>query len=273
MHTRLALFCALALAAGRAPAGADPHGFTVDVLVDGRPMPVYFAHGTRYVEAFEGKDYAIRLHNPLPVRVAVALSVDGLNTIDARHTTTARARKWVLDPYETVTIRGWQTSMEQARRFFFTSEERSYARWMGQPQNIGVISAVFFRERVPAGVPLGVEESRGPSTPDPDRAQERARSDAPAAQSAPSGPAAEASGRPSRDEYAATGIGRRTDHRVQLVHVDLEDHPVATIDMRYEYRPQLVRLGVLPPWPGADALARRQRARGFEPGFCPEPPR
>ena len=273
MHSRLALFCALALVAARGPAAADPHGFAVEILVDGRPQPVYLAHGTRYVEAIAGKDYAIRLHNPLPVRVAVALSVDGLNTIDARHTSAEGARKWVLDPYETVTIRGWQTSMEQARRFFFTSEERSYATWMGTPENLGVISAVFFRERVADVAPLGTAER--PRSPSPDSGQEegRARSDAPAAQSAPPGAAAEASGRRSRDEYAATGIGRRTDHRVQQVHIDLEDHPAATLDLLYEYRPQRVRLGVLPPWPDADPLARRQRARGFEQGFCPEPPR
>ena len=39
-----------------------------------------------YVEAMRGASYALRLTNPTPYRVAVALSVDGLNTIDARHT-------------------------------------------------------------------------------------------------------------------------------------------------------------------------------------------
>jgi len=40
-----------------------------------------------------GSEYGIRLRNPYAVRVAVALSVDGLNTIDARVTTAADARK------------------------------------------------------------------------------------------------------------------------------------------------------------------------------------
>jgi hypothetical protein len=61
------------------------------------------------IEALKGKEYEIRLHNPFPVRVAVALSVDGLNTIDAQHTTAAHGRKWVIGPYETITISGWQT--------------------------------------------------------------------------------------------------------------------------------------------------------------------
>src|SRR6185436_7019216 len=77
----------------------------VDIIVDGARQPHYAHDGRWYVEARKGREYAIRLRNPYAVRVAVALSVDGLNTIDARETTAADARKWVLDPYETVTIR------------------------------------------------------------------------------------------------------------------------------------------------------------------------
>jgi hypothetical protein len=75
------------------------------------------------------------------------------------------------------------------------------------------------------------------------------------------------------DEYAATGMGRRTDHAVTQVWLDLEDVPAQTMNIRYEFHPQLVRLGILPPDPTADPLQRRERAHGFEPGFSPEPPR
>ena len=68
----------------------------VNILVDGAPQRRYAHDGRWYVEAFKGREYAIRLRNPYAVRVAVALSVDGLNTIDARETTAADARKWVL---------------------------------------------------------------------------------------------------------------------------------------------------------------------------------
>ncbi len=120
----------------------------VEILVSGTPQRRYLHDGRWYVEAFKGREYAIRLRNPYGVRVAVALSVDGLNTIDARHTTASDARKWVLGPYETVTISGWQTSRTEARRFEFTTEEQSYAQALGRGGNLGVIAAVFFRERV-----------------------------------------------------------------------------------------------------------------------------
>jgi len=79
--------------------------------------------------------------------------------------------------------------------------------------------------------------------------------------------------RQDKDEYAATGFGRRTDNAVVQVSLDLESAPSQSVDIRYEFRPQLVRLGILPAPRAVDALTRRERAQGFEPGFCPEPPR
>ena len=61
-------------------------GFNVEILVNGRRLDEYHARGRSYEEAIEGAEYEVRLRNPLPYRVAVALSVDGLNTIDARRT-------------------------------------------------------------------------------------------------------------------------------------------------------------------------------------------
>ena len=121
----------------------------VEILVNGVPQTRYAHEGRWYVEALKGREYAIRLRNPYPVRVAVALSVDGLNTIDARQTSAKGARKWVLGPYETVTISGWQTSALHARAFEFTTEERSYGQALGKTANLGIISAAFFRERAP----------------------------------------------------------------------------------------------------------------------------
>jgi hypothetical protein len=267
IHHVSALLSVLALVSGAQPvlqAARSSSGCRLEVVVDGRTAAEYNALGTRYIEAIKGKDYAIRIHNPFDVRVAVALSVDGLNTIDARHTTAAAGRKWVIGPHETITISGWQTSMTQARRFFFTSEERSYAGRLGLPDNLGVISAVFFRERTPHVVPLTLGKAGGAA-----RGDAAKDAPAPAAERASAGSSAKTESAANRDEYAATGIGERTGHAVTLVHLDLEDRPAASIDIRYEYREQLVRLGVLPD-PTADPLARRQNARGFDKGFCPD---
>jgi hypothetical protein len=258
MNHRFAYLMAagLALAAGpRAVMSASPalHSVAdVDILVDGVPERRYAHDGRWYVEARKGREYAIRLRNPYAVRVAVALSVDGLNTIDARETTAADARKWVLGPYETVTISGWQTSQTEARRFEFTTEARSYGQALGKTVNLGVISAVFYKER-------------GPTMPHTsnDSADRRAQE----------ATAAAGGDKTADDEYAATGMGRGTGHAVAQVWLDLEDAPVQTVNIRYEFHPQLVRLGILSPAPTADPLQRRERSHGFAPGFCPEPPR
>jgi hypothetical protein len=60
---------------------------------------------------------------------------------------------------------------------------------------------------------------------------------------------------------------------VTRIRLDLENSPAKTVNIRYEFRPQLVQLGILPPVRTTDPLQRREDARGFEPGFAPVPPR
>ncbi len=264
------------LLAGAAPATAcqaAPCPYSIEVLVDGQPLATYAARGTTYVEALRGREYAIRLRNNTGRRVAVALSVDGLNSIDAKSTTARDASKWVLGPWETAVISGWQTSSDHARRFFFTSEEKSYGAWLGQTDDLGVVSAAFFRE---IEAPRPQAKRAQPMAPEADGGA-RHRDEAPAAgaaQNAPTESKAErkADGKDAlSDEYAATGIGRQVDAPVYSVDMKLERNPAATVSIRYEYRDALVRLGVLPaPRPTPDPLARRERARGFQ-EFAPDP--
>ncbi len=259
------MFTAFALAASQVMSADSlqrPAG-DIEILVNGVAQLRYAHQGRWYVEALKGRDYAIRIRNPYGVRVAVALSVDGLNTIDARQTTAAAARKWVLAPYETVTISGWQTSRTEARRFEFTTEEHSYGQSLGKTANLGVISAVFFKERVAKRMTEATKDER-PASPSaaPPPAADGQRAEAPSSRL-----------RKQDNEYAATGMGGRTGHVVEQVWLDLEDAPAQTVNIRYEYRTQLVRLGVLKPVPTAGVLERRERARGFDPGFCPEPPK
>jgi hypothetical protein len=237
--------------------------FEMEVLVDGVPLREYPARGTTYVEARPDAEYSIRLHNRSRRRVAVALAVDGLNSIDARTGSARRASKWVIDPQRSITIDGWQTSDRDARRFFFTTEEKSYGAWLGKTTNLGVIEAVVFCER---RMPHEYADCLA--------RRKRAPSGAPAAPGASSEAAGELDGVAKRqaDELAATGIGRRVDHQVRRVHLDLEPSPSATVRVRYEYREQLVALGVLPLSSLTEALDRREQARGFtDSGFCPDP--
>lgn len=246
--------------------------FEVDVLVNGRSLEEYRARGKSYVEAIAGAEYEVRIRNPLPYRVAVALSVDGLNSIDARRTSAWNASKWVIEPYGTIHIGGWQMSSERARRFYFTSERDSYAAKLGQTSNLGLISAIFFREVRPLPVPV-----TPPPRPYPRNEEDgRRRSQAPAPSAGAQGAAKERSDSIARmpdDDYAATGIGRSVRNDVRWVNMDLDSRPAAEVTLRYEYYPALVRLGIRPrQYDRPDSLRRREGATGFEDRrFSPEP--
>lgn len=257
------------------------NGFEVEVLVDGRPLAEYASRGRRYIEALENAEYEVRIHNPLGTRVAVALSVDGLNTIDARHTSAWDAHKWVIAPYGTISVRGWQMSSDNARHFYFTTERDSYGAKLGQTANLGVISAVFFRERKPFTIlPVTPGEPR-PTYKEEDRARDdRAAPPKSSGESSTSnGSGRDAAKQPSvqsypmpDDESAATGIGRSVRNDVQWIKMDLDSRPAGEITIRYEYRASLVRLGIIPrDYPRPQVLDRRERAQGFEPKYCLQP--
>jgi hypothetical protein len=258
----------------RRPIVADSR-FQVDVLVNGRSLEEYRARGKSYVEAIAGAEYEVRIRNPLPYRVAVALSVDGLNSIDARRTSAWSASKWVIEPYGTIHVGGWQMSSERARRFYFTSERDSYAAKLGQTSNLGLISAVFFREIRPMPVPITPPPRPYPGYEE-DGVRREKRSEAPAPSANAQGAAkgrSESIARMPDDEYAATGIGRSVRNDVRWVNMDLDSRPAAEVTLRYEYYPALVRLGILPrQYDRPDSLRRREGATGFEDRrFSPEP--
>src|SRR5258707_5896407 len=184
---------------------AGTSGFAVNVLLDDAHRAEYVHRGTVYIEAVRGASYSLRLPNPTPYRVAVALSVDGLNTLDAKHTDPRSAAKWVLEPYESTVISGWQVSDQAARNFFFTGERHSYGASLGQTENLGVIEAVYFRERRHE---VSTYQPWRPDDKDAEKSESAAGGRLPKPVPAPN--AAEPSRKTAReegvDDYAATGM-------------------------------------------------------------------
>jgi len=268
----------LILAGSAAPLVAGGTGpYSMTVLVDGVVAPEYAARGRIYLEALKGRNFSILLGNPTGERVAVALSVDGRNVIDAKRTTAGSAAKWILGPGETAEIPGWQVSGETARRFFFTETKRSYAKWLGDTANVGTIEAVFYRERRPV-YPRPVLRDRAPESgaveggveapaPPSDAFEEKMRADLPSAGGS-ARQEAQARLQKESDSYAATGIGSQTRFEVQWVRFDEDPTPAGRVSLRYEFRAELVALGILPR---EDNLYARDRGRGFEREYAPDP--
>jgi hypothetical protein len=250
----------------------------VSVTVDGRPTELYAApdgSGRYYLEARKGARYAVRVQNRTGRRVGVVLTVDGLNAISGERDF-GRGRMYVLDPWGQTTVQGWRTSLRDVRQFTFVDEERSYATRSGKANaRMGWIEVSVYREKSPRPVPY-VNEGRvrerpsAPTTSAPGEGPARAESGAP---SEPAADAVEGKGRSASREagrsYPGTGWGPRTHDPVVLVSFDPENSAAERVTLRYEYRPALVALGILPlPHPHGDRLWQRDRG---EPGFAAPP--
>lgn len=129
----------------------QPFYFRVEIVADDEGVkPETNKNGAPFVTAAPGERYSVRLYNPLPVRVAVNLTVDGLNAISGQPSGIADGDKWMIEPNSFITIPGWQVSGGEARRFFFTDKPKSYAKWRGDvtgkdlSANCGVIGAAYF---------------------------------------------------------------------------------------------------------------------------------
>jgi hypothetical protein len=157
----------------------------VQVLVDGNRVPLFYSSNSadrRYFEAARGRNYALELRNRTGRRVAVLIAVDGINVVNgARSKLSCTEPMYVLDAWESTTIRGWRTSLEHVQQFVFVDEERSYASRTDQANgDMGWIRVLTFEEQPrvatysrPWGVwgapPCGAapDEERGAARPAP----------------------------------------------------------------------------------------------------------
>jgi hypothetical protein len=281
--SRIAPFL-LAGAALAHPVLAQPRGLAetpadlvaVSVELDGQPASLYPApdgSGRFYLEARSGSRYCVVLANRTGERIGVVLAVDGLNAISGERDT-GRGRMYVLDPWQRTTVQGWRTSLQEVRRFTFVDEQASYAARSGKAnEKMGWIEVAAYRERhafvrsTPPAAPPRAErdEAEQKSAGKAEAPAETAARDSAEAAAAPS-----VLGRAQARSYPGTGWGPSADDPVVLVSFDPERDPSERVALRYEYRPALVALGVLPRRlpPPRDRLWERDHA---EPGFAQPP--
>lgn len=120
------------------------------VRSNGKSYREFYENYKTKLKVRPNEEYSIVVYNPLPVRVAVAVSIDGLNSIDGKRTTLRNARKWMIDPHSSITVSGWQTSKTTLRKFVFTEDSSSFAQWKEDKDgkrytaNLGVIGVAWF---------------------------------------------------------------------------------------------------------------------------------
>ena len=277
MLTRRTLLTVLAAAA--AAACTSPPAAAVGSLVDmqvvdrsrGETLTTWRHQGSTYVAGRPGDRYAVRLTNRSSGRVLVVLSVDGVNAVSGENAAVGQTG-YVLGPYQTAEITGWRKNYSEAAAFYFTALPDSYAARTGRPDNVGVIGAAVFRERVPetSGNWFQPAPPVAKSAPS-DRLQAERQS--PAGAAADSAPMEPQEARRSRSELAqredkkiGTGHGEREySPTTQTAFERASSAPAEIVQVRYDSYQNLLASGVIPrprPMP---------RAPDAFPSFVPDP--
>lgn len=273
---------------------ADGNLVDVQLRVDGEAAPLYLSpKGDRrhYFEAFAGRNYSVVLRNNSARRIGVLLTVDGLNVVDGEITRLASSEPmYVLDPWESATIQGWRTSLNDVRRFVFVDEKRSYAERTGQANSdMGWIRVLAFREKKQVAIfNWKNDREQAPDVPWRDTVGDRSERSKSEPQAAPRTNAGEApsptmqrmdessqeksmagleSSKDAGGSYPGTGWGDRRTDRVHYVNFTPERIAIDQLVFRYEYARGLIALGI---YPNRDRLRERD-GRG-QVGFA-RPPR
>jgi len=95
-----------------------------------------------------GTEYQVRLTNHYPSRRLAVLSVDGINVVDGSDAG-YDGPGYVLEPFASVTVKGFLRSNAECARFTFSDAAASYAAGTGRgTKNVGVVGVAVFDEKV-----------------------------------------------------------------------------------------------------------------------------
>ena len=241
----------------------ESYPFRLEIVGDDdSSMPEDRRGGRPFVAARPGERYSIRLYNPLPVRAAVNVTVDGLNTISGKPSGIADGDKWMIEPGSYIVLRGWQVNSGEARRFFFTDKPGSYAAWQGETHhldlaaNCGVVAAAFFwngaeLKQYVDDHPVYRETPRRwtEDMSGPGGATRAAKARRLSRDGAAGGAAAAASGASAAEQEAGTGMGERESHPTQQVEFTFDAgmyKPSSALAVYYDYPKPAVRPNPFP---------------------------
>ncbi len=191
-----------------------------------------------YMEAVKGQRYSVQVTNRSNRRIGVVIAVDGRNIIDGKKSDLERnERMYIIEAHETNTFEGWRTSLDRTNRFYFTEQSDAYAeKVFADASAMGTIALAVYREKLPEIIPYSGSSSRlkeGPGEAAPgasagSRSADRAEK---------------------KTQEAGTGFGETTYSPARMVHFDPEHTTAEKIVLKYEWRSELCRKGIIPCGP------------------------
>ena len=129
-----------------------------------------------YIVGNPANEYQVVLKNPTQKPLLAVVSVGGINVISGE-TASPNQSGYVLDPGETLEIKGWRKSMAETAAFYFTEHKDSYAARIGRGNNTGVIGVAVFKAKAASSArlfePQRQEASRDAAPSAPKEAMEQ----------------------------------------------------------------------------------------------------
>jgi hypothetical protein len=188
-----------------------------------------------YLEAIKGQRYSIQVKNKSDRRIGVVIAVDGRNIIDGKKSNLRRnERMYIIGPYDTNTFEGWRTGMDRTNRFYFTEQSNSYAeKVFADASAMGTIALAVYKEKVREIAPHS------------DKLFSQREAPAAGAPSASSESRAAGKHRLEEKEQAGTGFGETTYSPAYVVQFDPEHTIAEKIVLKYEWRSELCRKGII----------------------------
>jgi len=217
----------------------NANGFGLEVVVNGRPLPIIEHGGKLYIAAPWNTDFKLRFKTPYGGRYEAVASVDGLDIITGK-TASREATGYVVSGGAS-DIPGFRLNNSQTAAFHFGDRSDSYAAQLDKPKNIGVIAVVFYSERrryrgsmlsmTKGGCLGGGLEGTGGGGNET------------------FGGGATRGGGVGHD--MGTEFGRRTEHKVTTTQFE-RDAQMATIVIEYASREKLIEAGIIREQPLGD---------------------
>jgi hypothetical protein len=192
-----------------------------------------------YMEAVKGQRYSIRVTNRSNRRIGVVIAVDGRNIIDGKKSDLERnERMYIIGAHETNTFEGWRTGLDRTNRFYFTEQSDSYAeKVFADASAMGTIALAVYKEKLPEITPKSGSSSRMKEQPGG------------AVPGASAGSHSADRAEQKKTQEAGTGFGETTYSPARVVHFDPEHTTAEKIVLKYEWRSELCRKGIIPCGP------------------------
>lgn len=118
----------------------------MEILVNGKKVKEYFKNYKTYIEGKKDSVFSIRIKNNSSERTLFVPTVDGLSVIDGENGS-FDSRGYILEPFSSMTIDGWRINDNEVAEFYFSSKDDSYRKRMKKGDNLGSIAVAIFREK------------------------------------------------------------------------------------------------------------------------------